>query len=281
MRSHDDDKRFDLTIVTRRSLLKVGGIASIVGLAGLSGMLRVSDGVYAQEATPTATGAEIEGSYAVVRSRQIKAGHIAADVMASIEAGYVPLLREVPGFVAYIGVADPASTASAFITICADKAGTDESTRLAGQWLTDNGYDYFEGDPVVLEGPIGIAAGNLPTVTTTAATPTGTDGAAPYLVIRSRRIKADSSPDDLLNLIRTGFVPIVTTVPGFTAYLASVNAETRDQFAITIGEDQAAVEESTKRAAEWGQQGASAMVEGDPVVLQGVIAIAVQAAATS
>lgn len=282
MRSpHNDVKRVDLTIVTRRSLLKYGGFASIVGLAGFSGMVRVADRAHAQEATPAAAGFELEGSYAAIRSRQFKAGIVVADAMASIEAGYVPLLRDVPGFVAYMGVADPSSTASAFITICADKIGTDESTRLAGQWLTDNGFEYFEGDPIVVEGPIGVAAGDLPAVTTTEATPTATDGAAPYLVIRLRRIKADSSPDDLLDLIKTGFVPIVTTVPGFTAYLASVNIETRDQFAITIGEDQTAVEASTAKAAEWGQQGASAMVEGDPVVVQGVIAISVQAEAAA
>ena len=40
----------------------------------------------------------------------------------------------------------------------ADQAGTDESTRQAGAWLTDNGYEFFEGDPIVVEGPIGIAA---------------------------------------------------------------------------------------------------------------------------
>jgi hypothetical protein len=39
-----------------------------------------------------------------------------------------------------------------------DKAGADESTRVAGEWLTANSYTFFEGDPTVAEGVIGAAA---------------------------------------------------------------------------------------------------------------------------
>jgi len=32
------------------------------------------------------------------------------------------------------------------------------STRVAGEWLTEHAYDFFTGDPTVVEGVIGAAA---------------------------------------------------------------------------------------------------------------------------
>ena len=42
--------------------------------------------------------------------------------------------------------------------VFADKAGADESTRVAGEWLAENSYTFFAGDPTVAEGVIGAAA---------------------------------------------------------------------------------------------------------------------------
>ena len=38
-----------------------------------------------------------------------------------------------------------------------DKAGADESTRVAREWLTENANTFFAGDPTVVEGVIGVA----------------------------------------------------------------------------------------------------------------------------
>jgi hypothetical protein len=45
-----------------------------------------------------------------------------------------------------------------YIGVYADQAGAEQSTRLAGQWLADNGYDFFIGDPIVAEAQIDYAA---------------------------------------------------------------------------------------------------------------------------
>jgi hypothetical protein len=78
--------------------------------------------------------------------------------MALIGEGYVPLVEELPGFVAYFGSADVESGDQAYVVVFEDKAGTDESTRVAGEWLRENDYTFFEGDPTVAEGVIGAAA---------------------------------------------------------------------------------------------------------------------------
>jgi hypothetical protein len=187
-----------------------------------------------------------------------------AEVLATIEDGFIPLVEAVPGFVAYLGVADPSSRQSAYVNVFADKTGADESTRVGGEWLQENEYEFFTGDPVVIEGTVGVAAGSL----------SGEELADGYAVIRSRTLKPDRSGAELLDLVREGFVPLLEATPGFVAYLAVADEETRDQFSIGVFETEESATESTQLAADWGDQGAAEFVEGDPVVIQGPIAFA-------
>lgn len=48
----------------------------------------------------------------------------------------VKVMRGAPGFIAYYAVRD--GEALATVTISDDRAGADESTRLAAQWVRDN-----------------------------------------------------------------------------------------------------------------------------------------------
>lgn len=271
------------SVISRRAALKVTGAIAAATAVGAQRMTTVS----AQESSPAASpdaSEELDGKYVVVRSRTLAADLTAEIVMDTIRSGYVPLLRGIDGFVGYLGIADPASRQTAFVAIFADKVGTDASTSLAGEWLADNGYEFFEGDPIVVEGSIGVAAGSLPAETAGVATP-GADGspdsgenpAGSYVVVRSRKLKAGRSGDELLGLVEEGFLPLVIGVPGFIAYLAVANAETRDQFSIGIYADKMGADESTSRAAEWGKQGAGEYVEGDPIVIEGSLALAMGA----
>jgi hypothetical protein len=110
----------------------------------------------AAEAPAPAGG--LVGTYALIRLRQPNPEWPAAEVMARIGEGYVPLVRQIPGFVAYFGSEDPASGDQAYVGLFADKAGADESTRVAGAWLTEHAYDFFVGEPTLVEGIIGAAA---------------------------------------------------------------------------------------------------------------------------
>ncbi len=98
------------------------------------------------------------GKYVLIRLRQPNPEWPVAEVMQRIREGYVPLVREIPGFVAYFGSADPVSGGQAYVSVFDDKAGADESTQVAGEWLRENSYSFFEGDPTVAEGVIGAAA---------------------------------------------------------------------------------------------------------------------------
>lgn len=253
--------------VTRRAVVKAGGglAAAALQLSGNAfGSRRL---VAAQEASPVgspSSGSGFEGRYVAVRIRTLAEEHEAPDVLATIEEGFIPLVEAVPGFVAYLGVADPSSRQTAFVNVFADKAGADESTRVGGAWLQENGYAFFAGEPIVVEGEVGVAAGGL-----------GVDGlGSGYVVIRSRTLKPGRSGKELLGLIREGFVPLLEATPGFVAYLAVANEETRNQFSIGVFATEEAAEESTRLAAQWGARGAADFVEGEPIVIAGPIGLA-------
>ena len=62
------------------------------------------------------------------------------------------LIRPVKGFVSYslIRTAD----GGASVTVCEDKAGTDESNRLAREWIGSNAANLGVSPPTVVEGSV-------------------------------------------------------------------------------------------------------------------------------
>jgi hypothetical protein len=65
------------------------------------------------------------------------------------------LISAVQGFVSYTAVrtADGGVT----ITVCQDKAGTDESVKVAREWVAANAGDVGAAAPVVTEGDVGLS----------------------------------------------------------------------------------------------------------------------------
>lgn len=147
---------------SRRDALKVGGALALAAVGTMvAGPLAFAQSA-APDASPTAAAGPLTGKYVVVRFRQFKAGEDIAAAQKTISEGFVPLNQAVPGFVSYFGSADPATGAAVYIGVFADKAGADESNRIAAEWLQTNGYAWFEGDPTVYEGVIDydvVAAG--------------------------------------------------------------------------------------------------------------------------
>ena len=69
-----------------------------------------------------------------------------------------------------------------------------------------------------------------------------------------RRGQTDlSNVDEVKRRIEQGFMPIVSTVPGFVAYYA-VHTGNGVVVTISLFEEQAGAEESSRRSAEWVKQ---------------------------
>jgi hypothetical protein len=62
------------------------------------------------------------------------------------------LMRPIDGFVTYLLVRTADGGTS--VTVCQDKAGTDESVRRAKQWIAANAADIRANAPAVSEGPV-------------------------------------------------------------------------------------------------------------------------------
>ena len=76
--------------------------------------------------------------------------------------------------------------------------------------------------------------------------------------------------DELSELVKDGFLPIVESVPGFVAYYV-VDAGDGMASSITICEDKTGVDESTSRAAEWVEEHALEFIESGPAVVTGAV----------
>jgi hypothetical protein len=68
-----------------------------------------------------------------------------------VRESFMPLLKEVSGFIAYYWIEAGEGT-MASLSVFEDKAGADESVTVAHQWVEDNAAALFPNPPRVTEG---------------------------------------------------------------------------------------------------------------------------------
>ena len=257
---------------TRRFVLKLAGGATLLAFAG-AGSGRAS---LAQEASPVASpagGNGLNGKYVVIRIRAVKPDRSADELMALIQDGFVPLVEDVPGFIWYVAGADPETRGQFSVGVFDDEAGAAESNRRAAAWGTLGAADFVAGDPTVYGGEIGVAASGSPE----ALTPTG-GLVGKYALIRLRQPNPDWPVEKVLELIGEGYVPLVREIPGFVLYFGSADPVSGGQAYVGVFVDKAGADESTRVAREWLTENAYTFFAGDPILAEGVIGAAAEAA---
>jgi hypothetical protein len=70
-----------------------------------------------------------------------------------VDQSFVPLLEQVPGFVAYYWI-DAGDGVMASLSVYEDQAGADESVRVAHDWVRDNAATLIPNPPQVTEGNV-------------------------------------------------------------------------------------------------------------------------------
>ena len=90
--------------------------------------------------------------YIAVRRYKVKAGSM-EELARRAQEGFVPLIRQTPGYVAYYGVA---SGSDSLFTVCIfqDQAGADASTSKAADWVKQNIAEFMEGPPEITAGEV-------------------------------------------------------------------------------------------------------------------------------
>jgi hypothetical protein len=94
--------------------------------------------------------------HAVVRTYSGKGGKGLFDVLEKRKSEVESVIRAVKGFVSYTLVRS--ADGGFAVTICQDKAGTDESIRVARDWVAKNAGSAGAGAPQVSEGAVIIYA---------------------------------------------------------------------------------------------------------------------------
>jgi hypothetical protein len=90
--------------------------------------------------------------HAVIRTFSGSGAKKLIDLLAARKGEVEGLIRPVKGFLSYTLIRTADGGAS--VTVCQDKAGTDESSRLAKEWIGKNAADLGAGPPVVVEGSV-------------------------------------------------------------------------------------------------------------------------------
>ncbi len=135
------------TALSRRSVvLRLGG----GGLAALlaSNLIPAA----AQEATPNAGTPAAHRAYLAIRQYQLAPGHTMEELSALVARGFLPILEQVPGFLEYFLVETSGGVLS--ISVFADQAGAEESTRRAAGWIQQNLTGFFTGPPTTTTGRV-------------------------------------------------------------------------------------------------------------------------------
>jgi len=109
-----------------------------------------------------------------------------------------------------------------------------------------------------------------------AQTATPPAGASAYSVVRRYQLLPDASMEDLVERVNTGFVPIVSRIPGFQEYLF-VDAGDGAHLTISLYDDPSGADQSTRDAASWAAENVAALIEGPPDVTTGWVRIHVDA----
>ena len=90
--------------------------------------------------------------HAVIRTYSGKGASELFDRIEAASDEIEGLLRGVQGFVSY--TLFRTEDGGATVTVCQDKAGTDESLRVARDWVAAKASDIGVGAPTVTEGPV-------------------------------------------------------------------------------------------------------------------------------
>lgn len=95
--------------------------------------------------------------HAVIRTYSGNGADGLFDLLEKRKSDIQDLMRPVDGLVSYDLVRTP--TGGISVTVCQDKAGTDESVRIAREWIATNASDIRANAPTVSDGRVIVHLG--------------------------------------------------------------------------------------------------------------------------
>lgn len=192
--------------------------------------------------------------YAVVRLYKLKSTGDVDKVVETTRNGFLPIVRKAPGFIAYtMAVAEGGDLVT--IGMFQDRAGAEESTRLAAGWVRDNLAWSVEGPPKIAEGEVRIQERR-------------TENASFGVLRRAKLLPGKSN--EALELMRTKLVPMLAELPGF-ARGAVFESGPDELLTVAAWRDRASAEEASRRAMAFMQENAGDIMAGPPEMIDAEI----------
>ncbi len=90
--------------------------------------------------------------HAAIRLHQVDPGSV-DKVRRGINEGFLPIIKDASGFQAYYAL-DAGGGRLATVSVFEDRAGAEESTRMAADWIRQNMASLLPNPPEVLEGEV-------------------------------------------------------------------------------------------------------------------------------
>ncbi len=90
--------------------------------------------------------------YTAIRQYQVDPGSV-DEIRREVNEGLLPIIKEVYGFQAYYAI-DAGGGRMASVSVFDDRAGAEESTRMAADWIRQNMASLIPNPPEVLEGEV-------------------------------------------------------------------------------------------------------------------------------
>lgn len=253
--------------LSRRALTAVGtGIA--VGMFATRG-----GRVAAREATPAADVTSF--GYAVVRMRPLDDPAVRDQINQAVIDEFLPVISAVDGFLGYL-VADVLHdpTLTLGFTLLTDREASARSDEAVRDFVFQDEIDThviieetrrWEGDILVLGLPSGATA-------TPAVTPVDDNGLGNVITMRIYESLPDTDPREFVPEITSGFVPIISAIPGFLGY---VWFPIEGGFvSISLFDTETAANDSTISGREWVAENMAAYSLGNPEVINATVVYA-------
>lgn len=163
------------------------------------------------------------------------------------------LLQTIPGFVSY-ALNDPGDGRLMTYSVYEDASGTQESTRRAAEWVRENIAHLLPSPHRITEGEVRLREAV---------------GQPKFGVVR--RYQTDpKNVDTIVSRARDGFLPIVSSLPGFTSY-SILDGGNGTALTLSGFTSRKSADESVSKAASWVRENLSELLPNPPEVAAGEI----------
>ena len=98
--------------------------------------------------------------HAAIRRYRVDPGSV-DEIVRGVNEGLLPIIEDASGFRAYYAL-DAGGGTIASVSVFEDRAGAEESTRLAADWIRENMASLFPNPPEVLQGEVVVHGAAAP-----------------------------------------------------------------------------------------------------------------------